>query len=135
MKILLDTHCFLWWLMEPERLNRQARDLLRASENDLYLSAASAWEMSIKYSLGKLKLPDPPQLFVPMTLAEQSMKSLEIHTIHALEAGGLPEFHRDPFDRILVAQSSLEKMKLLTADRIFEQYADHLSVPSIWAGP
>ena len=129
MRILLDTHCFLWWISEVERLNKEARRILAAGNNTLYLSAASAWEIAIKVSIGKLILPDPPGKFVPARLATQGISALPINHIHALHVETLPLFHKDPFDRMLVAQAQLEGLPLLTADRKLLSY----EVKIIWA--
>jgi PIN domain nuclease of toxin-antitoxin system len=129
MKLLLDTQCWLWGLLEPERLSPEAFLLLENSSHDLYLSAASSWEIAIKTALGKLKLPQAPEIFVPSRMAAQGIAALAISHAHALRVHDLPHHHRDPFDRILVAQAQLEKLTLLTADRIFASY----DVPILWA--
>ena len=119
---LLDTAIFLWSVGSPEKLNRQATELLQDTGAKLFLSAASAWEISIKSALGKLKLPEAASAYVPRRLASQGIRSLPISHIHALAAGELPQHHRDPFDRMLVAQASSEGMVLMTADPSFKKY-------------
>ena len=122
MKYLLDTSVFLWSLGAEHKLNRKARDLLSSSETELYLSAASSWEIAIKFALGALPLPKPPSQFIPSAMGLLAVRSLDITHFHSLAAGNLPRHHRDPFDRMLIAQANEEKMVLLTADRIFQKY-------------
>ncbi len=122
MKVLLDTHCWLWWITEPERLNENAKGLISHPANEIYFSSASAWEIAIKYRLGKLPLPESPDLYVPRMLAHDEIQALTVELRHALHVAALPLHHRDPFDRMLVAQAQLEKMSLVTADPQFERY-------------
>lgn len=122
MKYLLDTSVFLWSNGAPERLNRQATAVLSSKSSEVYLSAASSWEIAIKFALGALRLPSPPLQFIPDALRILSIRSLEISHLHSLAAGALPPHHRDPFDRMLIAQANSEEMVLLTADRVFEKY-------------
>jgi PIN domain nuclease of toxin-antitoxin system len=119
---LLDTSIFLWSLGAPERLNREAVALLEDTTAELFLSAASSWEISIKSALGKLRLPEPASAYVPKRMTPQGIRSLPISQIHALAAGELPRHHRDPFDRMLVAQARSEDLVLLTADTLFKKY-------------
>ena len=130
MKALVDTQCWLWWFLEPERLAARARRLMADRRNVLYLSAASAWEIAIKCALGKLRLPDPPLEYVPGRLAAEGMASLPIEQSHALHTGTLPGHHHDPFDRLLVAQAQLERLPIITADRQLVAY----DVRVVWAG-
>jgi len=127
---LLDTSVFLWALAAPRKLNRRARDLLANSREGLFLSAASSWEVSVKFALGKLELPEPPAKYVPRWMLNWGLRGLEISHLHALAVAELPPHHQDPFDRILVAQAVAEGMVLLTADRMFEKY----SVEILWCG-
>ncbi len=122
MKLLLDPHVWLWSIGEPERLRERCRGLIADPANELLLSAASAWEIAIKYSLGKLALPDSPELFVPRELAAQRVDSLPVTILHALRVAQLPPHHRDPFDRRLVAQAQLEGASVITADPVLERY-------------
>ncbi|HSR67058.1 MAG TPA: type II toxin-antitoxin system VapC family toxin [Acidobacteriota bacterium] len=122
MKLLLDTHCWLWMRTAPEKLSGSARDLLIDPENDLYLSPASSWEIAIKYELGRLSLPEPPAQYVPKRLAQDSIQSLNIDHRHTLETASLPTHHRDPFDRLLIAQSRIEGLPLMSADEVFSSY-------------
>jgi PIN domain nuclease of toxin-antitoxin system len=122
VKYLLDTSVFLWSNGALERLNRQATTVLSSKSSEVYLSAASSWEIAIKFALGALRLPSPPLQFIPDALRILSIRSLEISHLHSLAAGALPPHHRDPFDRMLIAQANSEEMVLLTADRVFEKY-------------
>jgi PIN domain nuclease of toxin-antitoxin system len=114
---------------EPDRLSEPSRRLLRDPGNQLFFSAASAWEIAIKFAAGKLQLPQPPAAFVAQRLAEDRLGALPILHAHALHAGELPPHHRDPFDRLLIAQARLEGLTLLTADRQLARY----DVPIHWA--
>ena len=124
MRLLLDTHALLWWLADDVRLGERARRVIAAPENDVYVSAASAWEIAIKAGLGKVSAPND--------LAEQidasAFFALPIDVVHALEVRQLPEHHRDPFDRLLVAQARLEGLTLVTADPRISRY----DVPVLW---
>jgi PIN domain nuclease of toxin-antitoxin system len=122
MKYLLDTSIFLWSLGAEQKLNQKAHDLLSSSASELYFSAASTWEIAIKYVLGTLALPKPPSKFVPSAIGLLALRSLDITHSHSLAAGELPPHHRDPFDRMLIAQARMENMQLLTADRTFLKY-------------
>jgi PIN domain nuclease of toxin-antitoxin system len=122
MKYLLDTSIFLWALGAEHKLNQKARELLSSSAAEVYLSAASSWEIAIKFALGTLALPKPPSQFVPNAIGSLAMRSLDITHFHSLRAGELPPHHRDPFDRMLIAQARMENMVLLTADRTFLKY-------------
>jgi PIN domain nuclease of toxin-antitoxin system len=121
VKILLDTHTFLWLHTEPERLGEHL-SLLEDRRNDLLVSAASSWEIAIKYGLGRLVLPEPPERYVPERLRLMGAKPLGIEHTHALAVAGLPRLHRDPFDRLLVAQAGLLDVPILTADPQIAQY-------------
>ena len=122
MKILLDTHCWLWMAVAPERFSPSALKLVSDPDIRLFLSAVSAWEISIKYALGKLELPLPPGKYVPSRMEITGVEGLPVSHAHGLKAGGLPSHHCDPFDRMLVAQAQLEGMPLLTADRQIHLY-------------
>ncbi len=130
MKYLLDTSVFLWALGAEHKLNQKARDLISSRESELYLSAASSWEIAIKFALGTLALPKPPSQFVPNAIGMLAIRSLDITHSHSLAAGELPAHHRDPFDRMLVAQARLEEMVLLTANRALLKY----DVKSLFCG-
>jgi PIN domain nuclease of toxin-antitoxin system len=122
VKYLLDTNVFLWSNGAPEKLNRRARTVLSSGSTEVYLSAASSWEIAIKFALRALRLPSPPSQFIPDALRMLSIRSLEISHFHSIAAGALPPHHRDPFDRMLIAQACSEEMVLLTADEVFAKY-------------
>jgi len=122
MRFLLDTHVWLWMIAERERFSVEVAALLENSANDLLLSAVSSWEIAIKHSLGKLTLPAPPAKYVPEQIAKTGVTPLPVEHSHALRVAELPPHHRDPFDRLLVAQAELERATLLTGDRQFEAY-------------
>jgi PIN domain nuclease of toxin-antitoxin system len=122
MKYLLDTSVFLWVLTGEDRLNPRAQEILTSASPELHFSAVGTWEIAIKFALGALWLPRPPEDFVPYALRSWPMQALNITHEHALRAGALPMHHRDPFDRMLIAQALVEKMTLLTADRALQKY-------------
>ncbi|MGB8427739.1 MAG: type II toxin-antitoxin system VapC family toxin [Desulfobacterales bacterium] len=122
MKILLDTQCWLWWISAPEKLNRQVSRRIADKRNTVYLSAASSWEIAIKYSIGKLPLPEPPMRFIPKRLARDAIAALPVEVIHTLYVADLPLHHKDPFDRIWISQSIQRGIPIVTADRQFERY-------------
>ena len=122
MKLLLDTHVWLWWLTEPEKLTAEATAMMQDGSNELLLSVASSWEIAIKYGRGKLNLPESPEDFVPKRLQRDGIATLHIEHRHALHVATLPQHHRDPFDRMLVAQAKLESLSLVTADTKFTPY-------------
>jgi PIN domain nuclease of toxin-antitoxin system len=116
MKFLLDAHVWLWMALEPERIGRRARALISDRANLLFLSIASAWEIAIKGSLGKLELPMDAATYVRSRLARSPATVLNISLDHVFALGSLPQHHRDPIDRMLVAQALVEGMTLVTAD-------------------
>ena len=116
MKLLLDTHTFLWWITDDSQISAKALELMGDSQNDLYWSAASTWEVAIKYALGRLPLPDAPAIFLPAELGKNRIQSLPIVDTHAFQAGLLPRHHRDPFDRMLVAQAQAETLGIVSND-------------------
>jgi len=122
MRLLLDTQVWLWMVVAPDRLSPAARRLVSSEENDLVFSAASSWEIAIKHALGKLKLPGEPGELVPEWMTRTGVTPLPVLHRHALHVASLPPHHRDPFDRLLVAQAQLEDLVVLTADRQFEPY-------------
>jgi PIN domain nuclease of toxin-antitoxin system len=122
MRLLLDTHVWLWLVAAPERLSRDARDRLELSDTRLFLSAASGWEMSIKQQLGRLELGGPAERVIPELMLRSDVTPLPITHLHGLRAGALPPHHRDPFDRMLIAQAQLEGLPIMTADAAFAAY-------------
>jgi PIN domain nuclease of toxin-antitoxin system len=122
VKYLLDTSVFLWSAGAPEKLNKRGISLLTSKTSELYLSAASSWEIAIKFALGSLSLSTSPSEFIPLAMRTLVLHSLDITHFHSLAAGELPPHHRDPFDRMLIAQARSETMVLLTADTAFRKY-------------
>lgn len=122
MRLLLDTHVWLWMLSAPERLNAATQSALTDSATELWLSVASAWEVAIKHARGKLPLQDPVGDLVVLSSERFGMSVLPIRLPHALTTAELPPHHNDPFDRLLVAQAQLEGMVLVTADEIVAKY-------------
>jgi PIN domain nuclease of toxin-antitoxin system len=128
MNLLLDTCTFLWVLNGAADLSPRAAALVRAAENEVFFSAASAWEISIKYALGHLELPDRPERYVPDERTARGILTLSIEEESALHVARLPPMHHDPFDRMLVAQSIVHGMTILTPDPLISQYP----VRTIW---
>lgn len=122
MKLLIDTQCWLWWFAEPDRLKQGTIDQIVDEKNELWFSVASVWEMGIKVGLGKLPLPEPIDRYLASRMKELGTRSLEIRADHALQAARLPLHHRDPFDRMLIAQAQVEGMVIVSADRMFALY-------------
>lgn len=122
MKLLLDTQVWLWAISGDSRLGARARATLSAQKNQVFFSAASAWEIAIKVRLGKLTLPDEPERFVSARLTRDRIDPLVVDVRHALRVASLPEIHRDPFDRLLIAQAQVEDLPLLTADSALQGY-------------
>jgi PIN domain nuclease of toxin-antitoxin system len=122
MRFLLDTSILLWSVAEDYKLNSRATELLSSKAAELYLSSASVWEIAVKYALGTLPLHIEPKVFIPEVIRGMGLRTVDISPYHAIEAGRLPRHHRDPFDRMLIAQARMEKMVLLTGDRVFQKY-------------
>ena len=122
MRLLLDTHTLLWWLDGDRRLSRTARKAIADSDNAVVVSAASAWEIATKVRIGKLPGAIDVAADIAGCLAHQQFQSLDIAVLHAQRAGRLPGNHRDPFDRMLIAQAIAERAQLVTADRRLEAY-------------
>ena len=122
MKYLLDTHTFLWWTTDSDRLSQTAREIIGDGNSELYWSPSSSWEIAIKYHLGRLPLPEPPESLIPTELAKNRVDSIPIVNAHAFRAGQLPMHHRDPFDRLLIAQAQLESMDIISNDRQMDLY-------------
>jgi PIN domain nuclease of toxin-antitoxin system len=122
LRLLLDTQCFLWWFTAPELLNQTAIDHILDQDNELFLSVASSWEISIKVSIGKLPLPEPVDSYIAGRLRLLGAKHLDILFPHVCRVSLLPHIHRDPFDRLLISQAQVESLTLVTADEIIIQY-------------
>lgn len=131
MKLLLDTQCWLWWFAQPERLNEEAIEHIGDESNEVWFSVASIWKIGIKVAIGKLPLPEPIETYITTRMIQLDAQYLEIKARHALQAAALPLHHRDPFDRMLIAQAQIEGMMLVSADSMFQQYEN---ISLLWAG-
>lgn len=128
MRALLDTHAFLWWNMEDPQLSSLAREIIADGRNEIFLSAASVWEISIKAAKGKLVLPEPPAQYIANRMGLYRFQPLLIQVSHAARVYELPHHHDDPFDRMLIAQSQIEGIPLLSTDPEIRKY----EVEVIW---
>jgi PIN domain nuclease of toxin-antitoxin system len=126
VKILLDTCTLLWIASDDPKLSARARRLCSDPENDLYLSTVSAWEIAVKHSQGRLPLPEPPEHFVPSRRKLLRIKSLAIFEEAAVYVSRLPQHHRDPFDRLLISQSIVHGLAILSPDPHLALYPVHL---------
>ena len=122
MKLLLDTHVFLWYIAADLRLSLLFRDGIREPENEVFLSVASLWETIIKYNLGKLPLPQSPEIYIPTQRRKHQIKSLSLHENAVKELAKLPVLHRDPFDRILICQALANDLTIVTVDLQIQNY-------------
>jgi len=121
-RFLLDTHVLLWWLFDDPKLSDLAHKVIQAPDNTILISSASGWEIATKYRLGKLPHAGEAAHNLPALLRKSHMDVLPITMEHALAAGALPGPHRDPFDRMLIAQGQIEGLRIVTSDPVFEQY-------------
>lgn len=128
MRYLLDTVAFLWWIAGEDSLSPAANEVIHSEANELYLSAASAWEIAIKARLGRLSLAEDPARLIPEQMSANSIQALPIQISHALHVHDLPDLHRDPVDRLIVAQSRLEDLPVVTPDDRIAQYG----VQAVW---
>ena len=128
VRYLLDTHAFLWMAADPDQLSRRVRKIVRNKNNRLYLSAASGWEIALLEKLNRIKLPDEPQRFIPEAIQRLSVLPIPIGFSTAITAAMLPLIHRDPFDRIIIAEAEKEKMIVITKDKKFVEYG----IQSLW---
>ncbi len=123
MRVLLDTHAFLWWSEDSPRLPPPARQAIRDENNDVLISAATAWEITTKHRLGKLPSADPIASDIPGAIAAQGFQELPSTVAEAARAGALPGPHRDPFDRMLIAQALSHNLILISNETLFDRYA------------
>jgi len=128
VRLLLDTHAFLWWIGDDPRLSPRAGALIADGANEVHVSAASAWEIVVKSGLGRVEIPEPVDRFLVAQLEANAFLSLPVHMRHALGLAALPDVHRDPFDRILVAQAIAEDLTIVSGDRMLGRYP----VPVEW---
>lgn len=117
MRVLLDTHVWLWMWSEPESIRNEVRDVLEDPETEVHVSAVSAWEIAVKHAAGRLRLPGSAEAWLSDPRHRRDLSELPIGFDHAVRAGALPPHHRDPFDRMLIAQAQAEDLVLVSADR------------------
>lgn len=130
MNVLLDTHAWLWLMLEPDRIGPATRSLITAGEHAFFLSIASVWELAIKHAAGRVTLPEPPLAYVQSRTRADGIRVLAISVAHACRAAELPRHHGDPFDRLLVAQTELERFTILTHDLHIPRYGVPVLDPS-----
>lgn len=128
MKVLLDTHTFLWWNTDDPLLSVHAKEIIADGQNKVFLSAASVWEIVIKTAKGRLILPEPPARYISSRMSLYRFQSLPVQISHAAHVYELPAYHNDPFDRLLIAQSRLESLPLVTKDEDILRY----DLETIW---
>jgi PIN domain nuclease of toxin-antitoxin system len=128
MRVLLDTHAFLWWVTDDPGLPRRARKVIASASHDILFSLASCWELAIKLSLGKLRLAAPFEKFLPDQLARNGFRELPVTFRHVARVRQLPFHHRDPFDRMLAAQALEDDLAIVSGDPVFRAYG----VKRVW---
>ncbi len=128
MNLLLDTHAFLWWITDSPDLSARAREVIESPENIIHVSAVCAWEVAIKARIGKISLQATPERLIPEMITLHRFTPLSIQMIHALRVFALPDYHRDPFDRLLVAQAQVEDLAIISRDPLLRPYG----VTLIW---
>jgi len=126
MTLLLDTHAFLWWLADDPRLSPHIRALFAEGTTDLCLSVASLWEIALKLQAGKLRLKEDARTSIPTWMTASGVRPLPVQAAHALATLDLPPHHRDPFDRLLIAQCVVEHLPIATSDPIMHRYPVHV---------
>ncbi|MCF3623716.1 type II toxin-antitoxin system VapC family toxin [Planktothrix agardhii 1801] len=122
MKILLDTHIFLWFISGDTQLSTNVRDSIRDPDNEVYLSAVSIWEAIVKHQLGKLPLPEPPETYLPKQRDLHQIASLALDESSVIQLAKLPPLHRDPFDRMLICQALQNGLTIVTVDSAVRAY-------------
>ena len=122
MRILLDTHIFLWFISGDTKLPRVVQDTVRDRANQVFLSPVSIWEAIVKHALGRLSLPEPPQKYLPLQRGMHSVDTLPLDENSVCRLSLLPPLHRDPFDRLLIAQAQIEDLTIVTSDPAFDAY-------------
>ena len=128
MRYLLDTHTFLWWNMDDAQLSSLAKELIADGNNEIFLSAASAWEIAIKTARGRQTLPEDPTRYISNRMSLHGFQALPVQIHHAVQVYKLPMHHADPFDRLLIVQSQVESMPLISVDADIRKY----EVEVIW---
>lgn len=122
MRLLLDTHIFLWFISGDERLLDGLRESIRNSDNEVYLSVVSLWEAIIKHQLGRLQLPQPPESYLPAQRERHRISSLSLDEASVSQLAKLPPIHRDPFDRMLICQAMEHGLTIVTVDDVLSAY-------------
>lgn len=122
MRLLLDTHIFLWFISGDNRLPDNFRDAIQDPSNEVYLSAVSLWEIIIKYQLGRLPLPQAPESYIPLQRQRHSIASLPLDEASVTQLAKLPSIHRDPFDRMMICQALEHQLTIVTVDHVFPSY-------------
>ena len=128
MKYLLDTHAFLWFILDDKRISANAKSIIKDSKNEIFFSAASAWEMAIKIKLNRLKIKSDLEPFIIEQLQANNIVPLSITISHSLYTERLPQLHKDPFDRLMIAQSIVEDLPLITKDQDIRKY----NLKAVW---
>ena len=128
MQALLDTHTFLWWATNDSKLSAAAHTIIANPQNDIFFSIVSAWEIVIKTQIGKLLLPESPEIYIPSRISHYGFITLSINLEDVIQIGQLESHHNDPFDRLLIAQSQVRNLPIITADTQFSLY----NVNVIW---
>jgi PIN domain nuclease of toxin-antitoxin system len=123
MKILLDTHIFLWFISGDSQLSTNVRDAIRDPDNEVYLSSVSVWEAIVKYQLGKLPLPESPETYLPKQRELHQIASLALDENSVIQLAKLPPLHRDPFDRMLICQALQNGLTIATVDTAVRSYS------------
>ncbi len=131
MQYLIDTHVFLWFVGNAKELSKTAKIIIEDEKNEIFLSIASLWEISIKTALGKLTIKGNYESVID-DITDNSIQILPINFAHTVEQNRLPFYHRDPFDRIIVSQAIVENMNLISADAAFDDYLKGISIKRIW---
>lgn len=122
MKLLLDTHIFLWFISGDNRLPVMMRDNIRDRDNEIYLSVVSIWEAIVKHQIGKLPLPEPPESYLPAQRERHQISSLSLDEVSVSQLAKLPALHRDPFDRMLICQALAHQLTIATVDEAVRAY-------------
>jgi PIN domain nuclease of toxin-antitoxin system len=130
MRLLLDTHAWLWMMIEPQRIGLRTRALLEAQGHTFVLSVASAWELAIKHAAGRLTLPEPPLQYVRSRTLADGVGLIAVSLEHVCRAAELPRHHADPFDRVLVAQAEIERLVIITHDQHIPRYGVEVHDPT-----
>jgi PIN domain nuclease of toxin-antitoxin system len=122
MKLLLDTHIFLWYITGDEHLPQDMRESIRDAKNEVFLSVASLWETIIKHQIGKLPLPEPPEIYLPLQRERHQISSLNLDEESVSYLSNIPFFHHDPFDRMLICQANVHGLTIVTVDDLIAKY-------------